>query len=57
MAGRSHLEILRRLADIAIAGQGARGLRFSPPPFQGRGEQTARPASPFGHRERPDGGP
>ena len=28
-----------------------------PPPFQGGGEKTARPASPFGHRERfPTGG-
>ena len=28
-----------------------------PPPFQGGGEKTARSASLFGHRERPNGGP
>ena len=28
-----------------------------PPPFQGGGEKTARPASPFGHRERSRTGP
>ena len=33
-AGRSHLEILRRLADISIAGQARAAAVFSPPPCQ-----------------------
>ena len=32
-AGQSHLEISRRLADIAIAGQARAAAVFSPPPF------------------------
>ena len=46
--GQSHSKILRRLADIAIAGQCARDRRFlssplpalTPPPFQGGGVKT-----------------
>ena len=33
VAGRSHLEILRRLADVAIAVQARAAAVFSPPPF------------------------
>ena len=37
--GQSHLEILRRLADIAVAGRDARGCRFLSSPLQGGGRE------------------
>ena len=37
--GQSHLEILRRLADVTIAGRGARGRRFHSSPLQGGGRE------------------